>query len=95
MKKLMGVFRLALTVIIVFIVLLSYFTAYRPLKLELERQMLNQFVLMVEATDKTAEQFILRSVEGAAGISSRSAIRQLLSDYFDGNATLDQVKSYT
>lgn len=82
-------------VIIIIILIVSYFGVYIPLKGELETALEDNFLTVVSVSEIFLEDHLGRAVEGAKSLSSRTMIRNKLIDYHNNKISLDEVREYT
>lgn len=95
MNKLFNELKNIFAVIIIIIIFLSYFGVYLPLKNELEDSIHQNFRNLVSISEMNLENHLNRAAEGAAGLSSRTMIRNEIEKYKNGAITLQQLQQYT
>lgn len=66
---------------------------YRPLKLELEKSLVDNFQEIANIRHASLENNINKGLEGARSMSSRSVIRDAILDYMDKEITLEELKT--
>ncbi len=83
------------SVVVFFIIILTFITFYFPIKKELEASYLENFKLLVESKIQHLQHFTNRSVEGAKTISSRTAINNKIIEYKNREVNLEELKAFT
>jgi len=91
MKK----FKRLMIISIFLAVTIAYIIIYLPMKKELEKKTLENFILIAQTNERIAEQYIERCMEGTASLSSRTSSRQKIINYKNGVISLNELQSYT
>jgi diguanylate cyclase (GGDEF)-like protein len=95
MKRSLKQFGIIMSVLFVIMAAITYFVMYAPMKRELERQTLRNFVLTAKANELSANQYIMRCLEGAESLSSRTMIKRKLLEYREELVDLNKLREYT
>lgn len=95
MKKLMNRTRSVFVVIMALSLILGIFGIYKPMKEEVETNVLNNFQLLSSTKAATLKEAINKSIQGTRSLSSRTMIKQELIAYKEGAITLDALKTFT
>lgn len=77
------------------IIITSIFWVYLPLEKKLKDNMLDQYSYMIDIVDISINQYIKSKIESTKGISSRTMIRQKLSQYLAAEIEFDELVEYT
>ncbi|OLS01925.1 GGDEF domain-containing protein [Tissierella creatinophila] len=80
-----------ITFVLLSVVIIVLFI-YRPLKVELEKSLVNSFQELANIRYISLENNINKGLEGARSMSSRSVIRDSILDYMDKEITLEELK---
>lgn len=80
---------LLLSVVIIFL------SIYRPLKVELEKSLVDSFQELANIRYISLENNVNKGLEGARSMSSRSVIRDAILEYIDKEITLEELKNST
>lgn len=94
MNRLINELKNIFAVIIIIIIILSYFGVFIPLKNELEDSMHANFKNLVSIAEINLENFLSRAVEGAEGLSSRTMIKNEMGKYIAGEITFRELQEY-
>ncbi|WP_051531039.1 GGDEF domain-containing protein [Clostridiisalibacter paucivorans] len=84
--------------IIAFLILIAsitYIGIYIPMKNELKKATLKNFVLTAKANEMNIQQFLNRCIEGAQGLSSRSMIKKEIIKYKNRDVEFEDLVKYT
>lgn len=95
MNRLFNNLKNIFAVIIIIILVVSYFGVYLPLKGELEAALEENFSTLVSVSEIFMEDHLGRAVEGAESLSSRTMIRKKLIDYHNNQISLEELREYT
>lgn len=75
--------------------LVIFLLVYLPLKKELEKSLIDNFSQLSAVNYHSLQNSINRGLEGARSLSSRSMIRQAMSEYSSGEMSLEELAAYT
>ena len=87
-NKLKNIFAL----IIIIVILLSYFGVFMPLKNELEDSMHDNFKILVSISEINLEKYLNGALEGAESLSSRTKIKEEIEKHLRGQITFSQLQ---
>lgn len=87
--------RIAILIFIVLITIFIFFGIYRPITIELEKEVLNNYELVTHNKYLVFKEFVKEARDNAASLSSRTGIRDMLSDYLDGKVTFEELIDYS
>lgn len=76
-------------------ILISLGSIYLPLTRQLNGAMTENWTLLARTKSQSVHFFLDRSLEAAQSLSSRTAIRDLLQDYYGGTVTWEELKEFT
>lgn len=95
MKKYIVRMRLVLLLSIIISFLFTYFGVYMPLVSEVENKAVSQFKAIAMAKTNAFKETIDKNVQAAAGLSSRSVIRDRIAAYQKGETTMEELSAFT
>ncbi|MBS7526337.1 GGDEF domain-containing protein [Fusibacter paucivorans] len=95
MKKLMNRTRSVFIAIMALSLVLGIFGIYKPMKEEVETNVLNNFQLISSTKAATLKEAMNKSIQGTRSLSSRTMIKQELVAYQNGAITFDALKTFT
>lgn len=84
-------FALSVFIAIVFVLLF----VYQPMRSELEKSLTDNFTQLSRTSFHAFENSIQRGLEGAKSLSSRTMIKDAITDYKNGAMSLSELKAYT
>ncbi|MBN2259143.1 MAG: GGDEF domain-containing protein [Clostridiales bacterium] len=87
--------RFGFFIFIILSVLITYLSVYLPLRNELENATLENFKLLSQTKYQSFNYIVEKSVQGAKSVSSRSAIRDKISEYQNHLISFDELKKFT
>lgn len=82
-------------IIIIIVILVSYFAVYQPLKNELENSLHDEFKTTVSSAELILEMHLNNAFEHAESLSSRTMIRKELVRYHAGEINFSELAEYT
>ncbi|TDS32293.1 GGDEF domain-containing protein [Halanaerobium congolense] len=95
MNRLFNKLKNIFAIIIILIILVSYFGVYLPLKNELEESLHAGFKSMVSNAEIILENHLNRASEVAAALSNRTMIGSEIEKYLNGEITFVELKNFT
>lgn len=95
MNKLFDSLKNIFAIILITILLVSYFAVFLPMQNELKDALENNFQKIIDVSEILFENHLNRAVEGVKGLSSRTMIRDQLAAYNRGEITLEALREFT
>jgi hypothetical protein len=88
-------FRIVISISLIISTVVTYLIAYLPMTKELEMTTLQSFVITAQANEHTAVQFIQNCKDGVASLSSRTMMRDIISEYRNGRISSGEMTAST
>jgi diguanylate cyclase (GGDEF)-like protein len=95
MNRLLNKLKNIFGIIIILIIIVSYFGVYIPLKSELEDSLHSGFKTMVSNSEIILENHLNRAVEDAESLASRTMLAAGIERYHAGEITFSELQQYT
>lgn len=95
MTELINRTKLMIIYTVIILSLLAYFGILSPMKEQLRHSTLENFVQLASSKYQTLENTINRSIEGAKSVSSRTMIKNKITEYLRHDVTINELKNYT
>jgi diguanylate cyclase (GGDEF)-like protein len=77
------------------VILFVFFLVYQPMKIELEKSLIDNFAQISHTNYHSFESSIQRGIEGVKSLSSRTMIKNAIIDYKNGEISLEELKVFT
>lgn len=87
--------RIVLVISAITLSLLTFFGVYKPLVSEVENKAIAQFKLVAVAKTNAFKATIDKNIQAAMGLSSRSAIRDKIVEYKNGEVDIEALSAYS